>query len=127
MLSKITSSLYFTGLCSAGYCLNGGSCMGENICLCTRGYYGARCEHTGKYRSIMQRVFVNMVLWQLVWTYRQLSIHKKLLWHVQLCELKKICLEGEGGLMLFTEETPHHKIKRATKSEQIETVNCQAL
>ncbi|VDI09440.1 Hypothetical predicted protein, partial [Mytilus galloprovincialis] len=34
------------GLCSAGYCQNGGSCMGENICLCTRGYYGARCEHT---------------------------------------------------------------------------------
>ncbi|XP_052098806.1 uncharacterized protein LOC127733493 [Mytilus californianus] len=43
---SVSSSKPSHGLCSAGYCLNGGSCMGQNVCLCTTGYYGSRCEHT---------------------------------------------------------------------------------
>ncbi|XP_053406621.1 lactadherin-like [Mercenaria mercenaria] len=37
-----------TALCSSGWCQNGGTCMGENVCLCPSGFVGSRCELTSK-------------------------------------------------------------------------------
>ncbi|GFN84181.1 von Willebrand factor d and egf domain-containing protein [Plakobranchus ocellatus] len=33
-------------LCAPKYCQNNGTCIGENLCKCTDGYYGNRCELT---------------------------------------------------------------------------------
>ncbi|KAK3600843.1 hypothetical protein CHS0354_014207 [Potamilus streckersoni] len=33
-------------LCPQGWCQNGGSCMGQNTCLCPNGFLGSRCETT---------------------------------------------------------------------------------
>jgi len=33
-------------LCSAGWCLNGGTCAGKDYCLCQHGFFGNRCDNT---------------------------------------------------------------------------------
>ena len=38
-----------TGLCRTGFCQNGGSCIGEHLCLCPQGFYGDHCHLTSEY------------------------------------------------------------------------------
>lgn len=40
-------------LCTTGFCMNGGTCIGQNECSCAQGFYGADCSVT----TLMTTVF----------------------------------------------------------------------
>ncbi|XP_060579493.1 uncharacterized protein LOC132736386 isoform X3 [Ruditapes philippinarum] len=47
-------------LCSDNWCQNGGTCMGENVCLCQNGYVGSRCEKQVTDIKVTNMTFVNI-------------------------------------------------------------------
>ena len=60
MLYPINSvfAISIPGLCNPGFCKNGGTCMGNNVCSCPTGFYGYSCQITSKlsqlYIHVMQ-------------------------------------------------------------------------
>ena len=54
--------LIFPDLCQAGWCQNGGSCVGKDICKCDKGFLGDNCNKTSKYLPTQYTIWNNTIL-----------------------------------------------------------------
>ncbi|WAR21584.1 hypothetical protein MAR_015558, partial [Mya arenaria] len=59
-LDSSKSCRSFAKLCSTNFCLNGGTCMGENICQCPSGFVGTKCETPTNNIQQISLAFVNI-------------------------------------------------------------------
>lgn len=39
-----STTLFFSAICDTGFCMNGGTCIRHNFCLCPDGWSGSRCN-----------------------------------------------------------------------------------